>query len=452
MAKPVTKKAWMVQSVEELPAALDHAFDLATSGRPGPVLLDIPMDVQREAVLDDAQHGSAATIFQPVASHHLSAVRDAFLAAKRPMILAGGGIRSALVASKFREFVNAAGVPVVHSLMAVDVLPTHHPLNAGMIGSYGNRWSNLSLNEADCLLVLGSRLDVRQTGAQTAAFKGARPIFHVDVEAGEMNNRVLGCHEIHSELAPALDALIGTFAPIRERLERQTAPWRAEIAQLRTRWPDTAELAQIEGINPNIFMHQLSRDARPAAFVVDVGQHQMWAAQSLELHGEQRFLTSGGMGSMGFGLPAAVGAAVCLDGRPVVVIAGDGAFQCNIQELQTAAHLKLNLKMVVINNQCHGMVRQFQESYFEGRYPSTMWGYSAPDFARVALAYDIPSRTVADPDEVAAALHWLHVETEGPALLQVMISPLANAYPKLAFGRGMESMEPHEKPVEMEST
>jgi acetolactate synthase-1/2/3 large subunit len=336
--------------------------------------------------------------------------------------------------------------------MAVDVLPTAHPLNAGMIGSYGNRWANLSLNAADCLLVIGSRLDVRQTGAQTEAFKGSRPIFHVDVEAGEINNRILGCQEIHSELAPALDAFIEIFAPLRDRLQGRTAGWRASIEALRRQWPDTAELAQIEGINPNLFMQQLSTRGEPSAYVVDVGQHQMWAAQSLQLRSDQRFLTSGGMGSMGFGLPAAIGAAVCLSGKPVVAIAGDGGFQCNIQELQTVSRLRLNLKIVIINNRCHGMVRQFQESYFEARYPSTMWGYTAPDFARVALAYDIPSRTVEAPGAVDQALHWLHTETEGPALLQVMISSFANAYPKLAFGRGMESMEPHSKPVEMEST
>jgi acetolactate synthase-1/2/3 large subunit len=452
MARPITKDAWMVRSVEELPAALDRAFDLASSGRPGPVLVDIPMDVQREQVPDHARPPIKKRTFPPVADHHLSAIRDAFLSADKPMILAGGGIRSALVTPQFREFVNHAAVPVVHSLLATDVLPSDHPLNVGMIGSYGNRWANLSLNEADCLLVLGSRLDIRQTGAQTEAFKGSRPIFHVDVEPGEMNNRVLGCHDIHSELAPALEALTQTFAPLRAVMSQRTAGWLGSIREKQSRWPDTAELAQVEGINPNLFMHQLSRSADPAAYVVDVGQHQMWAAQSLELHGDPRFLTSGGMGSMGFALPAAIGAAACLGDKPIVVIAGDGAFQCNIQELQTVAHLKLNLKMVIINNQCHGMVRQFQESYFDGRYQSTMWGYSAPDFARVAAAYGIPSRTVEAPQAAAAAIHWLHAETEGPALLQVMISPFANAYPKLAFGRGMESMEPHEKPTEMEGT
>jgi acetolactate synthase-1/2/3 large subunit len=200
-------------------------------------------------------------------------------------------------------------------------------------------------------------------------------------------------------------------------------------------------------------MHQLSQAMSSAgAFVVDVGQHQMWAAQSLELSSSQRFLTSGGMGSMGFALPAAIGASVCLGGQPVVMIAGDGGFQCNIQELETIAHLGLPVRMVVINNECHGMVRQFQESYFGGRFQSTMWGYSAPDFSRVATAYGIESKTVADSTDIEQGLAWLASNESGPGLLQVMVDPMANAYPKLAFGRGMSSMEPHAQPVEMEGT
>ena len=200
-------------------------------------------------------------------------------------------------------------------------------------------------------------------------------------------------------------------------------------------------------------MHELARVAHgAAAYVVDVGQHQMWAAQSLELAPGQRFLTSGGMGSMGFSLPAAVGAAVAAPGRPVVVVAGDGGFQCNIQELQTVARNQLPLKMLVLNNRCHGMVRQFQESYFSARYVSTMWGYDAPDFMRVAAAYGIASRTVRKPGDVPAALDWLWTDPQSPALLEVAVDPTANAYPKIAFGHPITEMEPFAKPLEMEGT
>jgi acetolactate synthase-1/2/3 large subunit len=267
-----------------------------------------------------------------------------------------------------------------------------------------------------------------------------------------MNNRVVNCYATVSDLVPALEVLSSVFEGYGPQIAKQIAPWTREIANLRAKWPDTEEL-QVPGINPNTFMHQLSAAmTSSAAYVVDVGQHQMWAAQSLELTAAQRYLTSGGMGSMGFALPASIGAAVCLKGQPVVMIAGDGGFQCNIQELQTVAHLGLPIKMVVINNQCHGMVRQFQESYFDARYQSTVWGYSAPDFGRIADAYDIETRTIAQPTDVDHALDWFSTERNAPSLLQVMVDPSANAYPKLAFGRGMSSMEPHAQPIEMEGT
>ena len=447
MVGAITKKAWRVREVEDVPGILDQAFVTAMEGRPGPVLVDIPMDVQR----GDLQVGEAAVLrHEPEArpmDAELGALREQLRKAKKPLILAGGGVRSGRAITQFRAFVEAAGIPVVHSLMAVDILPFAHPLNVGMIGSYGNRWANLALHQCDCLLVLGSRLDVRQTGADTKAFKGERPIFHVDCEPGEMNNRVQGCVTMESEVRPALEMLLEAG------IGADTTEWQSEIARLRRTWPDTAELQGVEGINPNVLMHQLAQASGAAgAYVVDVGQHQMWAAQSLEMGEGQRFLTSGGMGSMGFALPASVGASVSLPGQPVVVIAGDGAFQCNIQELQTVVRLGLPLKMVVVNNRCHGMVRQFQESYFEGRYQSTMWGYSAPDFRRVAEGYGIEARTVEEPGDVGGALEWLWADPHAAGLLQVMISPMANAYPKLAFGRTMDEMEPQATPLDMEGT
>jgi acetolactate synthase-1/2/3 large subunit len=199
-------------------------------------------------------------------------------------------------------------------------------------------------------------------------------------------------------------------------------------------------------------MHRLSAVSRnAAAFVTDVGQHQMWAAQSLELLPDQRFLSSGGLGSMGFGLPAAIGAAIAAGGRPVVLVAGDGGFQNNIQELQTVARNELPIKMMIANNRSLGMVRQFQQSYFDSRFQSTVWGYSAPDFAAVASAYGIPSRSIETEESADEALSWL-LSTPGPALLDVEISPEANAYPKIAFGLPMTEMEPYATPVGVEST
>ncbi len=455
MVLPIVKRAWAVDDPEQIPAILDDAFELAVSGRPGPVLIDIPMDVQRAQINPPkrAVKKPLADVLPGMETADAIFIRDALLESRRPLILAGGGIRTAGAIDAFHNLVKIAHIPVVHSLMAVDVLPSAHPLNAGLIGSYGNRWTNLAVSESDFLLVLGSRLDVRQTGADTENFKAGRRIFHVDCDQAEINNRIKGCLGVVSQLLPAIEKLREVFAPVAEQLARSSHQWMSTIDSLRSEWPDTAELKGTEGINPNLFMHQLAQaNSDAAAYVVDVGQHQMWAAQSLEIQPGQRFLTSGGMGSMGFGLPAAIGASISQPDRPVVMIAGDGSFQCNIQELQTVTRLALPLRMVVINNQCHGMVRQFQQSYFAGRYYSTMWGYSAPDFSAVASAYGIQSRTIHEPSQVSDAVDWLSEADKGPALLQVMVSSLANAYPKLAFGKGMASMEPLVLSEEMEST
>jgi acetolactate synthase-1/2/3 large subunit len=451
MVGPITKAAWKIQTPEEIPQRFEAAFDLATTGRPGPVLLDVPMDVQRSEISDAPP--------SPTNPHPISTALDESFwrrlgelmrQAQRPLMLVGGGVRSGLATELLRAFATQAGVPVVHSLMGVDVLPYAHPLRVGMIGSYGNRWANWAIGTADFLLVLGSRLDVRQTGSETQSFKGDRVIFHVDCDAGEINNRIIGCESAVCQLKDFLAVGIKKL-PGFQLVER--ADWLAQIEAKRQGWPDVRESTGVSGLNPNEFMHSLSQaSTRACAYVVDVGQNQMWAAQSLELNSSQRFLTSGGMGSMGFALPAAIGAAFACPQEPVVVIAGDGAFQCNIQELQTVKRNRLPLKLVIINNHCLGMVRQFQESYFDSRFQSTMWGYSAPDFVKVAEAYGIPSRRIAHPTEVMDALRWLWRDPLAPMLLEVDIASTANVYPKMAFGRSITEMEPFFKPKEMEGT
>ena len=449
MAVPIAKGAMRVTSIEELPAQLAAAFALAREGRPGPVLVDIPLDLQRadvDAELPQGPVSIAQEEGQALDEATIERVLDDLQAAERPLILAGGGLRAGRAVAEFRELVQRAGVPVVNSLMGVDALPADDPLRVGMIGTYGNRWANIALSRCDALLVLGSRLDIRQTGADTEAFEAGRTIHHLDCDPGEVNNRIAADHALIAQLRPALAALAS--AATRSSPEGHEE-WAQEIRELARVWPDTGELPDIEGINPNVLMRELAHEA-PLAYITDVGQHQMWAAQSLQLNAEQRFLTSGGMGAMGSGLPMAIGATIASH-QPSVLIAGDGGFQLNIQELQTVARNELPIKLVVLNNDCHGMVRQFQESYFDGRYQSTLWGYSAPSFTAVANAYAIPARRVQEMGELARALEEMWA-TDGPYLLEVAIDVNANAYPKIAFGHPISEMEPFVAPKAMEGT
>lgn len=453
MAQTVCKACYEVQAATELPGILTEAFREALSGRPGPVLIDIPMNVQGSE-LPVADTNAFAHVLRERAAHDLTPALLAELAqaiqrAERPLVLVGRGVRAAGMVEQFREFLNVTKMPAVASLLGLDALAFDDPWRIGYIGAYGNRWANIALGQADLLVVLGARLDIRQTGANTASFKGDRPIYHVDCDEHEINNRITGCVKVVADLEDFFTLAASSYN-VADFETPQT--WLDELSALRTEWPDTAEQHNIEGINPNEFMHALSRPGLGSGYVADVGNHQQWAAQSLELTASQLFLTSGGLGSMGYALPAALGMCFANGQQPVVVIAGDGGFQMNIQELQTIAHHQLPVKMVVINNKSLGMIRQFQATYFKNRYHSTVWGYSAPDFIKIAAAYGIASHSISDPADLEQGSAWLWADPQQPALLEVMIDAHVNCYPKLAFGRPITEMEPLATPIEMEGT
>ncbi len=439
MARPVTKAAWQVTRSDRIARTLDDAFALAVGGRPGPVLVDIPFDVQMMEVGDP----------QPVEPDFLTPgggwplpaderIEDALAAlrnAERPMVLVGGGARSA---PTLRSFLGWLGVPVVTSLLGFDALAYDNPFRVGFIGTYGNRWANWALMQSDVLLVLGSRLDIRQTGSDTASF-AKRTIIHVDVDHAEIDNRMKTTIPIHATVA-GFCAAARRRAPACDQLVVRPT-WGREIAAKSREWDDLREQNIAPPlIHPNKFLYELGRRSPfAAAFVVDVGQHQMWAAQSLALGEGQRFLTSGGHGAMGFALPAAIGAALAT-GEPVVCVAGDGGFQVNLPALQTVSELRLPIKIVVLNNRSHGMVRQFQDEVFEGRHVATIG--RSPGFGAIATAYGISAYWIRRRDEVPEALDWLALRPDLPALLEVEIPASANAVPKTRFGHPLDDMEP----------
>ena len=450
VTKPICKKSYMVQSARHLQALLPHTFEIMAEGRKGPVVLDVPMDIQKNLYYFSLKKKNADPGISP--QHERSFftyLQHSLEGARKPLILLGGGIRSSGTEKQADKLVQRFGIPAVHSLMAVDVLPFLNPLRVGLIGSYGNRWANLALAESDLLLVLGSRLDIRQTGANAKSFSRGKKIFHVDTERGEMNNRIKGCLTFQSELPFFFEKLLKK----KGFKNKKWSEWTKKIHFLKKQWPDTKENKNSDRVNPNRFMIALSeRSKKASGFVVDVGQHQMWAAQSLRLFAGQRFITSGGMGSMGFALPASIGACLAVTPCPIVMIAGDGGFQCNLQELQTVKRNNLAIKMVVINNGCHGMVRQFQESYLEKRYQSTLLGYSAPSFAKIARAYGIKATKVVREKDVELKLRMMWEKPREPFLLEVVLSSDVNVYPKLAFGKTLADMEPQVFSEKLEST
>jgi acetolactate synthase I/II/III large subunit len=439
MSIPITKAAWKIDDPLDVPTKLEEAFSLALSGRPGPVLLDIPMDVQRM----DIPYNKIKKINMSRVKPEKDEVRSIFthiLEAKRPLIIAGGGIRSSGSIKLFRKLVNEIKVPVINSLMAVDALPFRQPNRVGLIGSYGNRWANLAIGEADSLFIFGSRLDVRITGSDIDSFSRGRKIFQIDIDEGEINQRVKVNQYVHSDIREFIKIALQVD---HEFVIPDFSSWQQRINVLKAKWLDISENKVTDYSNPNMLIHRISAASKKAhGYIVDVGNHQMWAAQSIELEDDQFFLTSGGMGAMGFALPTAIGSSYAVKNKPVMVIAGDGGMQMNIQELETIAYHKLPIKIVIINNHSLGMVRQFQQSYFDERYEATLWGYSSPDFEQVSHAYGIESFSVNSDSQLSEGIIRMWNDPTIPFLLQVNIPAEINAYPKIAFGSPMTEMEP----------
>lgn len=448
IVRPITKAAWQVQKIDDLPAILSSAFEQAASGRPGPVLIDIPMNIQRENI-ELKDNLTFETNNKNLNNDDLCKLEafckcfwQALKQAQRPLILAGGGIRASKTERQFRDFVEKLKLPVVHSLMGTDILPYDHPLRVGFIGTYGNRWANKAVMSADLLLVLGSRLDIRQTSARFKEFQTAKHIFHIDIDPAQINNNLSGCDYCISHLGDFFSVFDRKFKS--EKIDN-CDDWLNSIKTLKEKFPDCSELNVNKGIHPNLFIHYLTRSsAQAGTFIPDVGKNQMWMAQSMEINDNQRALFSGGMGAMGFALPAAIGAAFSTN-KPVVIVTGDGGLQCNIQELQTIVHHNLPIKIVVMNNNSLGMVQQFQQDYFQGRFQSTKWGYSAPDFERIGAAYNIPSLKIEKREQIEESLKWLWQDC-GHRLLNVIIESDLPLYPKVAFGKPLDQMDPPTNP------
>jgi acetolactate synthase I/II/III large subunit len=440
MAKSITKKSYNIKTAEEIPAVFEEAYQIAISGRPGPVLIDIPMNVQNEEFEKNDVKTSDSILEKDQIAQRIF-FQDYFAAlkkSKRPLILVGRGVRASGSVEKFQEFLKKYQIPVVTSLLGLDVLPFKHQQRIGFIGTYGNRWANYALGSCDLLFVLGSRLDLRQTGSDIASFQKGKQIFHVDIDEAELNNRITGCKTLKADLFDFF-MQIGKFESVWE------APyvWIDEILAKRSLRSDISELEHIAGINPNVFIHELSRASHKAkGFTGDVGNNQMWTSQSLELSEDQIFLTSGGMGSMGYALPAAIGASITFGNLPIVAIAGDGGFQINIQELQTIRRNNLPIKMVILNNHSLGMIRQFQDTYFDSCYQSSVWGYDTPNFTRVASAYGIESYSICKPEEIIEGVAKLWENPSKPFLLEVTLDVFTNVYPKIMFGSPITRMEP----------
>lgn len=445
VAKPLTKYAAMVTEPNQIRYELEKAIYLAQNGRPGPVLLDIPMNLQRAQIepetltsFFDSEEYKELSKGPELNNSVITDIIRMLGEAKRPLILAGGGVRVSNSTGQLSQFIGKTGIPIVSSLMGLDVISHDNPLYSGLIGSYGNRYSNLILANCDLLLILGSRLDSRQTGTRPDTFgRGAQKI-HVDIDYNELNSKVEATLAVKASLPDFLEKM-NYELEVSEFNRPDITEWLELIERLKGLYPTYSFNPEGNEIEPNRFMELLSSKSEQfGAICLDVGQHQMWASQSFKLSRHQRLLNSGGMGAMGFALPAAIGATLAT-GDKTLVIAGDGGFQLNIQELDTIVRLDLPIKIVIMNNSSLGMVRQFQDLYFEGRQQSTV--NPNPSFIDIAKAYAIPAFQMNTMEEVQQLDQFLNIE--GPAFIEVRLEKKTEVHPKLVVNRPIEDMYPY---------
>ena len=443
----VAKHVLLVTEPTRLEATMRTAFEIARTGRPGPVVIDIPKDVQTAAGVFQGEGAlaipgyrarlrelTASTLGEPAAANFLQLLAQS----RRPLIYAGGGVINGGAARVLTEFAQTFGIPVVTTLMGIGAIDTTDPLSMRMLGMHGAAFANYAADDCDFLIAIGARFDDRVAGDPRKFARNARRIAQLDVDQAEIN-KVKSTHWSHVGLLPeALRALIAYGSRI--DFKADFTPWRAALGQLRRQhamnYNRDSELVQ-----PHYVIEEINRHTRGDAIIATgVGQHQMWAAQMFDFREPRLWLTSGSMGTMGFGLPAAIGAQVANPGRLVIDFDGDASIRMNIGELETVTTYDLPIKVVVLNNFGDGMVKQWQKLFFKGRLSGSDKSLHKKDFVRAAIADAFPwARRLDRKQDVPAVIEeFLHFE--GPAFLEVIIDPDAGVYPMVGPGLGYDAM------------
>jgi acetolactate synthase-1/2/3 large subunit len=432
---PITKHNYLVKNARDLGRVLQEAFYIARTGRPGPVLVDLPKDVCTAQLEDKAIFPDEVRLrgYQPTLRGHAKQIAKAVQlleTAERPVIYAGGGIISSECSSELVELAELAGIPVTTTLLGLGSIPCDHPLNLGMLGMHGTEYANYAVTESDLLIAIGARFDDRVTG-KVQTFAPHASIIHIDVDPAEIGkNKKVDVPIVGN----AKQVLRGMITSLKKR--SSTGQWLEKIQIWKERHP--LRYRSDGCLRPQYIIQQLSDLLRGEGIIVsEVGQNQMWTAQYFCFRKPRSWLTSGGLGTMGYGFPAAIGAHFARPEEAVFDIAGDGSFQMNIQELGTVAQYKIPVKVAILNNMYLGMVRQWQELFYDRRYSFTE--LPPLEFVKIANAYGIDGIKVETCEEVLPALKTA-LETEGPFILDFRIEREENVFPMVPAGAAINEM------------
>jgi len=437
---PVVKHSFMIQRPQEIPRAIHEAFHVARTGRPGPVLVDIPQDLSRAEIEYEPVTDVRLPGYQPRVEGNQKQIRQAakaLAAAQRPVIYAGGGVVNANGAPELTEFATSDRFPVTCTLMGLGAFPAPHPQWLGMLGMHGTRAANYAMDEADLICAVGARFDDRITG-KLSEFAPRAKFIHIDVDPAEISKNVPAHIPIVGDAKHVLAKLVIEYRAIGADPARLDAWW-TRIEGWREKHPLAYEESSDAEIKPQYMIKALYEATGGEAILTsDVGQHQMWAAQYYHFKQPRQWINSGGLGTMGFGLPAAMGAAVGRPGELVCCVAGDGSVQMNMQELATCAQNQIPIKVFIMNNGYLGMVRQWQELFWDGRYSQVEMG-EFPDYVKLAEAYGATGMRFEDKHTLVDDFRRA-IATEGPVLADVRVTREENTYPMIPAGQAAREM------------
>ena len=435
ITRPVTKHSYLVKDVRDLARVVREAFHIASTGRPGPVLVDLPVDAtiaETEFVYPELVNIRGYRLPEPAVIPHdqIQRAAEAIAKSKRPVLYAGAGVIHSGAAAELAELAHKARIPVTTSLLGLGGFPETDPLSLGMLGMHGFEYTNMAVAQCDVLIGVGARFDDRVTGKPDEFARHAKKI-HIDVDPSSINKTVLVDYPVIGDVKQVLRELIKLVGPL------DTAAWLATIKDMRTARP--LMYREKKKLLPQFIIQQISEATKGNAIIATgVGQHQMWAAQYYQFNRPRSLITSGGLGTMGFGLPAAIGAQF---GRPNDVvwdIDGDGSFQMTAQELATAAQHKLPVKIAIMNNQHHGMVRQWQDLFYEGRHAQSR--LNPVDFVKLAEANGCLGIRVEQKADVRPAIERAMAVTDRPTVLEFMVEQAENCWPMIAPGKPHDQM------------
>ncbi|CDE45644.1 acetolactate synthase large subunit biosynthetic type [Clostridium sp. CAG:411] len=459
VTRGICKYAVTVRDREELPRIIKEAFYIASTGRPGPVVVDLPKDIQQE--LGTEEYPTTVNIrgYKPNDAVHMRQIKKAVRLlhdAKRPLFLVGGGVNIAHANREMTQLVEKTNVPIITTIMGKGAVSTQHNMYLGNIGIHGSYAANHAVTDCDLLFSIGTRFNDRITG-KTSEFAKNATIVHIDIDAASISKNIAVDVPIVADAKLAIEAILDVLKnkTVETPYQTEREEWLKKVLDWKRKYP--IRMKQQEGLTPEKVIRTINKRYKDSVIVTDVGQNQLWTTQYIDLDENRQLLTSGGLGTMGYGFPAAMGAQLGNPEKKVIAISGDGGFQMNIQEMATAVVLELPLILVVFNNGYLGNVRQWQELYFNKRYSSTCLRYRkscerdcmnpdkscpkyTPDFVKLAESYDAKGIRVEKEEDIEKAFAFADANTKGPTIIEFIIDPKANVWPMVPAGNTLDNM------------